>query len=111
MYMSGYDDEAAFDEFAKTLTLKGVGAKITCPYMIVAGEDDEHCDMKFVDEFMAEIRGPKLLVVYEGEKHSIRNPRSRTLVINWLGDRLAGKPFKSEKIRVETSGKEVHTPW
>ena len=22
MYMSGYDDEAAFDEFAKTLTLK-----------------------------------------------------------------------------------------
>lgn len=111
MYMSGYDDEAAFDEFAKTLTLEGVGAKITCPYMIVAGEDDEHCDMQFVDAFMGEIRGPKLLVVYEGEKHSIRNPRSRTLVINWLADRLAGKPFKSEKIRVETSGKEVHTPW
>jgi dipeptidyl aminopeptidase/acylaminoacyl peptidase len=111
MYMAGYDDEAAFDEFAKTLTLKGVGAKITCPYMIVAGEDDEHCDMKFVDAFMSEIRGPKLLVVYEGEKHSIRNPRSRTLVINWLADRLAGKAFQSEKIRVETSGKEMHTLW
>jgi dipeptidyl aminopeptidase/acylaminoacyl peptidase len=111
MYMSGYDDEAAFDEFAKTLTLEGIGAKISCPYMIVAGEDDEHCDMKFVYGFMEEIRGPKLLVVYEGEKHSIKNPRARMLLINWLADCLAGKPFKSEKIRVETSGKEVHTPW
>src|SRR5215470_3778243 len=111
MYMSGYDDESAFDEFAKTLTLEGIGAKISCPYMIVAGEDDEHCDMKFVYGFMEEIRGPKLLVVYEGEKHSIKNPRARMLLINWLADRLAGKPFKSEKIRVETSGKEVHTPW
>jgi dipeptidyl aminopeptidase/acylaminoacyl peptidase len=111
MYMSGYDDEAAFDEFAKTLTLKGVAARITCPYLIVAGEDDEHCDMKFVHEFMGEIRGPKLLIVYEGEKHSIRNPRSRVLVINWLADRLAGKPFTSEKIRVETSGKETHRNW
>jgi hypothetical protein len=67
--------------------------------------------MKFVYEFMGEIRGPKVLIVYEGEKHSIRNPRSRTLVINWLADRLAGKPFKSERIRVETSGKETHRDW
>ena len=111
MYMAGYDDEAAFDEFAQTLTLKGIAAKITCPYLIVAGEDDEHCDMKFVYEFMGEIRGPKVLIVYEGEKHSIRNPRSRTLVINWLADRLAGKPFKSEKILVETSGREVRSDW
>ncbi|HEU4344535.1 MAG TPA: prolyl oligopeptidase family serine peptidase [Candidatus Binatia bacterium] len=111
MYMSGYDDEAAFDEFAKTLTLKGVASKIACPYLVVAGEDDEHCDMKFVYEFMEEVRGPKVLVVYEGERHSIRNPRSRTLIVNWLADRLAGKPFKSEKIYVETSGKEIHTPF
>ena len=70
MYMSGYDDEAAFDEFAKSLTLKGVTAKITCPYMVVAGEDDEHCDMKFVYELMGEIPAPKLLV---------RIPRRATL--------------------------------
>lgn len=111
MYMAGYDNEEAFDEFARTLTLKGIGAKIKCPYMIVAGEDDEHCDMKFVYEFMDEIRAPKLLVVYEGERHSIRNPRGRTLLTNWLVDRLAGKPFTAEKIYVETSGKEIHTPY
>jgi hypothetical protein len=109
--MSGYDDEAAFDEFAKTLTLKGVTSKITCPYMVVAGEDDEHCEMKFVYELMADIPAPKLLVVYEGERHSIRNPSSRPRMINWLADRLSGKPFRSEIIRVETGGKEVHSEW
>ena len=67
--------------------------------------------MKFVYALMDVIRGPKLLVVYEGEKHSIKNPRARVLLINWLADRLAGKPFKSEKILVETSGKEVHSAW
>lgn len=111
MYMSGYDDEAAFDEFAKTLTLKGVTSRITCPYMVVAGEDDEHCDMKFVYELMSEIPGPKLLYVFEGERHSIRNPRARSLVVNWLIGRLLDKPFKSEKILVETSGKEIHSEW
>ena len=75
MYMAGYDDEAAFDEFAKTLTLKDVAPKIRCPYIIVAGEDDDLCDIEFVYQFMNEIPGPRLLVVYEGEKHSIRNPR------------------------------------
>lgn len=111
MYMSGYDDEAAFDEFAKTLTLKEAASKIACPYFIVAGEDDELCPIEFVYEFMEQIRSPKVLVVYEGEKHSIRNPRARTLLVDWLKDRLEGKPFRSEKIYVEMSGKEVHTPW
>lgn len=111
MYMSGYDDEAAFDEFAKTLTLKGVAAKISCPYLVVAGEDDELCPIEFVYQLMDEIRAPKVLVVYEGEKHSIRNPRARTLIVDWLTDRLAGKPLKSEKTYVEMSGKEVHTSW
>jgi esterase/lipase len=111
MYMSGYDDEAAFDEFAKSLTLKGVTAKITCPYMVVAGEDDEHCDMKFVYELMGEIPAPKLLYVFQGERHSIRNPRARSLLINWLVDRLLDKPFKSEKIFVDTSGKEIQSDW
>lgn len=111
MYMSGYDDEAAFDEFAKTLTLKGVASKITCPYLVVAGEDDELCPIEFVYELIEEIRSPKVLVVYEGEKHSIRNPRARTLIVDWLTDRLAGKPLKAEKIYVELSGKEARTPW
>jgi dienelactone hydrolase len=111
MYMSGYQEEAGFDEFAKTLSLKGVTANITCPYLVVAGEDDEHCDMKFVYDLMSEIPAAKLLYVFEGERHSIRNPRARSLVVNWLIDTLLGKPFKSQIVRVETSGKETHREW
>jgi dienelactone hydrolase len=111
MYMSGYDDEAAFDEFCKTLSLRGVTAKIACPYMVAAGEDDEHCDMKFVYELMGEIPAPKLLYVFEGERHSIRNPRARPLVVNWLIDTLLGKPFKSEIVRVDTGGREERREW
>jgi dipeptidyl aminopeptidase/acylaminoacyl peptidase len=111
MYMAGYDDESAFDEFAKTLTLKDVAPKIRCPYLIVAGEDDDLCPIEFVHQFMNAIPGLRVLVVYEGEKHSIRNPRARTLLVDWLADRLAGKPFKSEKIYVEMSGKETHSDW
>jgi dienelactone hydrolase len=111
MYMSGYDDEAAFDEFCKTLSLRGVTAKITCPYMVVAGEDDEHCDMKFVYELMGEIRAPKLLYVFAGERHSIRNPKARPLVVNWLIDTLLGKSFPSEIVRIDTSGKEERRVW
>jgi hypothetical protein len=79
--------------------------------MVVAGEDDEHCDMKFVYELMGEIPAPKLLYVVEGERHSIRNPRARSLLIDWLVDRLLNKPFKSEKIFVETSGEEIRSDW
>jgi hypothetical protein len=79
--------------------------------MVVAGEDDEHCDMKFVYELMADIPAPKLLYVFEGERHSIRNPRSRSLVINWLIDTLLGKSCESEIVRIETSGKETRRPW
>ncbi len=111
MYMSGYDDEAGFDEFCKTLSLRGVTAKITCPYMVAAGEDDEHCDMKFVYELMGEIPAPKLLYVFEGERHSIRNPKARPLVVNWLIDTLIGKPFKSEIVRVGTRGGEERREW
>ena len=111
MYMAGYDDEAAFDDFAKTLTLREVAPMIRCPYLIVAGEDDDLCPIEFVYQFMDAISGPKVLMVYEGEKHSIRNPRARALLVDWLVDRLAGNPFKSERIYVEMSGKETHSDW
>jgi len=60
---------------------------------------------------MNAIPSPRVLVVYEGEKHSIRNPRARALLVDWLADRLAGTPFKSEKIYVEMSGKETRMSW
>ncbi|MFQ5849075.1 MAG: alpha/beta hydrolase family protein [Candidatus Binatia bacterium] len=111
MYMSGYDDEEAFDAFAQSLTLKGVASKIVCPYLIVAGEDDELCPIEFVYELLEEVKSPKVLMLYQGERHSIRNPAARPLLIDWLKDRLDGRPVKSEKIYVEINGREVKTGW
>ncbi len=109
MYMSGYDDEAEFDEFCKTLTLEGIAAKIQCPYMVAAGEDDELCPIEYVYQVMDEATCPKVLYVYEGERHSLRNPAARTIIVDWLKDCLDGKPVTSEKVYVETSGKENRT--
>ena len=111
MYMSGYDDEAEFDEFCKTLTLEGVAARIRCPYMVVAGEDDELCPIEFAYEVVDEATCPKVLYVYQGERHSLRNPAARTIVVDWLKDCLDGKPVRSEKVYVEMSGKETRTPF
>ena len=74
-------------------------------------EDDDLCPIEFVYQLMEEIRAPKILVVYEGEKHSIRNPKARTMIVDWLKDRLDSKPFEPEKIYVRSNGKEVHTEW
>ena len=111
MYMAGYDDEAAFDDFCQTLSLRGVTEKITCPYMVVAGEDDEHCDMKFVYELMGEIPAHKLLYIFAGERHSIRNSKARPLVVDWLIDTLLGRPFRSEIVRIDTDGNEERRQW
>ena len=109
MYMSGYDNEADFDEFCKTLTLEGVAARIQCPYMVVAGEDDELCPIEFAYEVVDEATCPKVMYVYEGERHSLRNPAARTIVVDWLKDCLDGKPVTSEKVYVEMGGKETRT--
>jgi hypothetical protein len=33
------------------------------------------------------------------------------LLVDWLADRLAGTPFKAEKIYVEMNGRESRSDW
>lgn len=107
MYMAGYDDEDAFDEFARKLDVRGLEPKIKAPFLLVTGEDDELCPIEYTSEVISKVPHPKKLVIYEGEKHSIRNPFARDLAADWIKDRLDGKPMKSEKVYVEVSGREV----
>lgn len=110
MYMSGYDDEAGFDRFARTLDAREAAARVTCPYLVVAGEDDELCPVEHVYRHLDKVRAPKKLLVFEGEKHSIGNPMARPYLADWIKDRLEGKEMKSEKVYVKLSGEEVVTP-
>ena len=110
MYMSGYQDEESFNRFASTLDAREAASRITCPYLVLAGEDDELCPLEHVYRHVERIPTAKTLIVCEGEKHSIANPAPRTYVADWLKDRLEGKPARSEKIYVKLSGEEVVTP-
>jgi len=112
MFMAGYDDEDAFDEFCKEFDLRNVAANITAPYMIVAGDSDQLSPIHHTLELFGLITAPKRLVVYEDANHSIAQASSselgenrESLVYDWLRDRVDAKPCVSEKVLVDSVGK------
>jgi pimeloyl-ACP methyl ester carboxylesterase len=109
MWMAGYDDEDKFDAFAKKLTLAGLGARIRCPYLIVAGEDEDLSPIAHTYKLYDEIAGPKTLVVYKGERHGVSdNLDVRAFIADWMRDRFAGKPLQSRRIRKDCrTGREI----
>ena len=117
MWMSGYADEAEFDEFRTTLTWEGHAGKIKVPYLCVAGEADELSPMEHTERLFDTLTCPKQLVVYQDSRHSVGNvastnlgPHPQGLVADWMSARLAGKPLTSERWYVESSGRVVKTP-
>ena len=118
MYMSGYTDEAAFDEFCKSLTWEGHAQKIRVPYLCLTGEFDELSPLKHTEALMRAVRGKKRLVVYQESRHSVGNvpaanlgPFPGTLVADWMAATLNGKTFQSEKWVVQPNGTIVKTPF
>ena len=118
MYMSGYTDEAAFDEFCKTLTWEGHAEKIRVPYLCVAGEADELSPPVHTERLLTTLQCPKQLVVYQDSRHSVGNvpaaqlgPTPAVLVADWMHAQLAGKAFASERWFVEASGHVAKTPY
>lgn len=118
MYMSGYTDEDAFDEFVKTLTWEGLAARIRVPYLCVAGEMDELSPMEHTVRLMRTLTCPKQLVVYQDCRHSVGNvpatnlgPAPPVLVADWMHARLAARPFASEQWFVQSNGQVLKTPF
>jgi len=109
MWMAGYDDDAAFDEFAKKLTLEGLGARIACPYLIVAGEDDDLSPIEHTYRLYDEIAALKTLVVYRGEVHGVTdNLDVRAYIADWMRDRFDGQPLQSRQIYKDCrTGREI----
>ena len=109
MWMAGIEDEDAFDAFAPRLTLEGLGPRIRCPYMIVAGEDDDLSPIEHTYKLYDEIAGPKTLVVFKDEVHGVSdNLDVRAMIADWMRDRFDGKPLESSRIYMECrTGLEV----
>ena len=114
MYMAGYEDEEKFDRFSEEFRLDG--GEVKCPWLCLAGEDDELSPIEYTEQLFKAIRTPKRLYVYQGEKHGLGGPASAlgpswlTTIAEWLRDRVDGKPMPSEKIYVDTMGRQHVTP-
>jgi len=114
MYMSGCTDEAAFDEFRKTLTWEPYAAQIRAPYLCCTGEFDPLSPLDHTERLFDVLTVPKTLVVYQGAGHGIGGvpsgnlgPTFTTLMADWMAARLAGKMPKSERWLVDATG-HVH---
>ncbi|MGH7091494.1 MAG: alpha/beta hydrolase family protein, partial [Stellaceae bacterium] len=111
MFMAGYDDEARFDAFMKSLTLDGIAETVKQPYFIIAGEADELSPLEFADRQFKAMSAPRQLVVYQDSRHSvggvpstILGPSPAALLAEWVAARFAGRPFKSERWYVDAAG-------
>jgi dienelactone hydrolase len=118
MYMSGYTDEAAFDEFCRTLTWEGHAEKIRVPYQCIAGEADELSPTVHAERLFDTLACPRRLVLYQDCRHSVGNvpatnlgPTPAVLMADWMQARLAGKPFASERWYVQANGQIEKTAY
>jgi dienelactone hydrolase len=116
MYMAGITEEAAFDQFCKTLTWEGHAEKIRVPYLCVAGEADEPSPMVHTERLVKAMSAPRQLVVYQDSRHSVGGvpaanlgPTPAVLVADWMAARLAGKPFANERWFVDATGRIAKT--
>ena len=116
MFMAGYSDEAAFDEFARTLTWKGYAEKVKSPFLVIAGEADELSPLRYTKDFINSLAGPKQLVIYQGSRHVVANvssanlgPAPSTIQADWMAARLNGKSFPNEQWIVEANGQVERT--
>jgi fermentation-respiration switch protein FrsA (DUF1100 family) len=118
MFMSGYDDEEAFDAFCQKIDLRPFAPSIKCPYMVLAGENDQLSPIEYTERVMELIRAPKRFVVYEGANHGIGAAQSaangedkNTILADWLLDRINGVSAKSERVWIDSSGRATVTSW
>jgi pimeloyl-ACP methyl ester carboxylesterase len=109
--MAGYDDEDEFDKFSEDINLDGVGERLQVPYLVVAGEDDELSPIEYTYGLLGRIKAPKELLLYQGERHALHTDSATALgpswlgyMLDWLRDRVDGKPMESKYTLVDLVG-------
>ena len=112
MWMADYEDEDKFDKFAETIDLRPIVPAITCPVLIVAGEQDQLSPVEFSYEIFDLISAPKEILVYEGANHSVADAPSvamgenpKIYLVDWLTARLDGASLQSKKGFIDSTGR------
>jgi len=94
MYMTGYTDEARFDEeIAARMELLSVAPNIRCPVLMSIGEFDELTALSSAFAVYESIDAPKELVVWEQEFHGMGGVTAESLMltVDWLERGLRGE--------------------
>jgi len=117
MYMAGFEDEDAFDKWVSKLDLRPIAKDIKVPMQVIAGEDEQLSPLEHTRELLGKVQTPKQFVIYEGAWHGVYGSPStmlgenpQTLQVDWIADRLAGKPMKSEEIFIDNTGRATAKP-
>ncbi len=107
-----YDGPGQGECTYREILVTPIAGDIKCPVLIQAGEDDELSPIEFSDELVGNIRSPKKLVIYEGERHAIggNNLSSSlgenwfTMLADWCLDRIEGKSPPNERVFINSFG-------
>ena len=118
MYMSGYaDDEEGFDKFARKMSLDPIAPDVRCPFLVVAGEEDDLSPIESTWGLLRRVSGPKRLLLYQGERHGIsggpaamKGPDRDGAIVEWFLERVAGRELEDELHFVDTEGQVHRTP-
>ena len=118
MYMTGVDDENAFEAVMAKMDAMKLSAKLNTPCFVMAGEDDSLSDVARTIEHLNGVPGPKTLMMFAGEEHGMGDSRSSQLgspffpmIADWLADRAKGKPIESTYNVIDTLGMLHTEPW
>ena len=117
MYMAGIEDEDEFDKWVSKLDLRPIAKDIKVPMQVIAGEDEQLSPLEHTRELLSLVKTPKQFVIYEGAWHGVYGSPSTmvgeapaTVQADWIVDRLAGKPMKSEEIFIDNTGRATVKP-
>ena len=118
LYMTGSSSIEELEAKAAAMDVRPLSAKLTMPYLVVAGDDDALTDPQETFEHLNNVPDPKQLLLYTAEAHAPvargsgrLGPPNDVFAADWLADRAAGKPLESQKIVVDSTGRLHTEPW
>jgi hypothetical protein len=99
------------------MSLDKIAPEVRCPFLVVAGEEDDLSPIESTWQLLRRVSGPKRLLLYQGERHGIsggpaatKGPDRDTAIVEWFLDRLAGRPLADELHFVDVDGRLHRTP-
>jgi dienelactone hydrolase len=117
MWMTNIGDEAEFDALAAKMDLTPLVGQMKMPWLNVIGEKDELSPIKHTFELAAKCGAPAPIVVYQGARHALSGassvvlgPRFRTLMADWLWERVNGRPAEEYLESVLSDGRIERRP-